>query len=208
MTRTKVIYEVLVRYNNAGEYQGAHVQFREVVLDGEGVMVSERLLPPVPFGSDPDFPASTLLGQITSDALSEASVQAAAAAAATDAKEAAEAALVSAQADLLAAQQEAAAAAATIAQLQAALNPPAPSRPEGKWWTNAVAFLSEFTATELQAIHTSPVPDITKLLLTLLAWPGEVWSADQRIALGLQALVSTGIISPERRTEILAKPTP
>lgn len=198
MTRQKIIHEVLIRYSLSGQFQGAHHQFLERGVDDQGGVLFERLLPASPFGSDPDFPASALLGQVTSDALAAAGVNAAAADA-----------LQTARQELETARQEAAQAAATIAQLQEALNtatnpPPPPPRPPGKWWATSVSFLSEFTAAELQAVHTCQVPEITRLLLILLTWPSEVWAADSRIIDGMAALVTVGILTDERKNQILS----
>lgn len=211
MTKLKVPYEILIRYGPSGEYQGAHNIFREVILDENGVLMLERLIPATPFGSDPDFPASTLLGQVTEDALAWAEVSAAAVAAAEQARDEAVAARDAALALLEAAVSEKAAAAAaaeeSIAQLQSQISAltAQPERPPGKWWKNSAEFLQEFTAEELLAIHTSQVPLVVQLLMTLLAWTDEVWSSDQRIVMGLQALVSLDILTTERRAAIFAE---
>ncbi|CAB4162513.1 hypothetical protein UFOVP783_55 [uncultured Caudovirales phage] len=212
MRSSKLPYEILIRYNNSGKYQGAHTQFREVFLDDAGELISERLLPAVPFGLDPDFPSSDLLGKIASDALASASSMATEVRVAKEQQSAAENIAKEAQTERDSARLEAQTAAATITQLRDALNtlqhPPAPTRPPGKWWAHAVELLSEFSSAELQTIHTCAIPDVTKLLLTLLAWPGEIWSADQRIVDGLTALEVLGILTPERRAEILAETNP
>ena len=207
MPLTKIPYEILIRFGPTGTLQAAQQQFVAVYTDEEGQEITRKLLPAAPFGADPAFPATSLLGTTLEAALASGALQQQA----TVALEAAQEELRSAQGALAeaksAAQQAAEAAAATIAQLQAsldaALNPPEPTRPPGKWWKHAVELLSEFTATELQAVHTSPIPDMTKLLLTLLAWPGEVWAADERIVSGLGALEALGILTPERKTQIL-----
>jgi hypothetical protein len=214
MTAIKIPYQTLIQHDDNGVVRGAHHQFREVIQDATGVRLAERLLPAIPFGSDPDFPASTLLGQATEDALAWAEVSAAAVAAAEQARDEAVAERDAAVALLEAAVSEKAAAAAaaeeSIAQLQSQISAltAQPERPPGKWWKNSSKFLEEFTADELLSIHTSQVPLVVQLLMTLLAWTDEVWSSDQRIIMGLQALVSTGILTTERRAEILAKPTP
>ncbi len=191
MTVAKILYEVLIRCGADGLFQGAHHQFREVVTEN-GLVVAERLLPATPFGSDPDFQGSGLLSSLTEEALALAASKVAEAAAATAAQTEAEAALAAAlaQVETLTAQ---------VAELTAE-----PERPPGKWWVNAAAFLEEFSSDELFAIHTSQNALIVQLLMTLLAWTDEVWSSDQRIILGMQALVSTGVLTADRRTEILS----
>ena len=192
MTVEKILYETLIRSGPTGSYQGAHHQFREVVKNDEGVVIAETLLPATPFGSDPDFPSSGLLSTLTEEALALAETKVAEAAAATAAKATAETALAAALAQVEA-------LTAQVAELTAE-----PEKPPGKWWVNAAAFLEEFSSDELFAIHTSQVPLIVQLAMTLLAWTGEVWSSDQRITLGMQALVSTGVLTAERRNEILS----
>jgi hypothetical protein len=211
MTILKIPYEILIRYSPSGEYQGAHQIFREVILDENGVLIAERLLPATPFGSDPDFPPSVLLGMVTSDALTEANLKAAALSAAELVRDAAvvkrDAAI--AERDAAIAEKAAAVAAAedAIAQLQSQISAltAQPERPPGKWWKNSSKFLEEFTADELLSIHTSQVPLVVQLLMTLLAWTDEVWSSDQRIIMGLQALVSLKVLTPERSAAILAE---
>lgn len=205
MTRLKIPYEILIRYGPSGEYQGAHHIFREVILDETEALISERPLPASPFGSDPDFPPSVLLGMITSDAVAEANIKAAALAAAELVRDAAIAARdeAIAERDSAVAERDAAIAEITTLNDQIAALTAQPERPPGRWWPNAASFLQEFTPDELFAIHTSQVPLIVQLAMTLLAWTGEVWSSDQRINLGLGALVSAGIISADRRAAIL-----
>ena len=74
-----------------------------------------------------------------------------------------------------------------------------------KTWPNAAAFLNEFTMPELAAIELSTDPTIAALRLLLASWPADVWSDDPRIIMGLDALETAGIISAERRAEIVAK---
>lgn len=74
-----------------------------------------------------------------------------------------------------------------------------------KVWPNASAFLGEFTMPELAAIELSTDPTIAALRLLLASWPADVWSDDPRIIMGLDALETAGIISAERRAEIVAK---
>jgi hypothetical protein len=74
-----------------------------------------------------------------------------------------------------------------------------------KIWTDAAAFLAEFSMTELAAIELSTDATIAALRLLLASWPKDVWSDDPRIVMGLAALVSAGIIDETRSAEITAK---
>lgn len=73
-----------------------------------------------------------------------------------------------------------------------------------KTWPNASAFLAEFSIEEKAAISLSTHPVIAALRLDLLSWPGEVWSNDERIRMGMDALVEANILPEFRRQEILA----
>lgn len=79
-----------------------------------------------------------------------------------------------------------------------------------KVWTDAGAFWAEFTPTEKAAIVTSEVTGIKVLYAELTMWRGEVWSDDPagggRVIQGLDALIAAGILTEQRKTEILAKP--
>lgn len=196
----KIPYEGLLRWDENGVFRGAHHQFREVILTADNTVISEKLLPAVPWGSDPDFPAPSLISLALNDALAESSLRAAAQSAAELAKDAA----VS-ERDAAIAERDAALAQIETLTAQISALTAQPPRPPGKWWPHAAAFLEEFTPDELFAVHTSQVPLVVQLLMTLLAWTGEVWSADSRISMGLQALVSLQILTPERRAAILAE---
>lgn len=74
-----------------------------------------------------------------------------------------------------------------------------------KTWPNVAAFLSAFTMTELAGISLSTDPPLAALRILLLSHPDEVWSDDPRILAGLDALVAAGVITEERRSEIVAK---
>lgn len=76
---------------------------------------------------------------------------------------------------------------------------------ERKVWTNAAAFMAEFTLPELASVSLSQDPTVAALRLMLSAWPSDVWSDDPRIQMGLAALVSSGIIDETRKAELLAK---
>jgi hypothetical protein len=73
-----------------------------------------------------------------------------------------------------------------------------------KTWPNSAAFLGEFSMPELAAIELSADPTIAALRLVLAAWTADVWSDDERIQLGMAALVDAEIIDQERADEILA----
>lgn len=73
-----------------------------------------------------------------------------------------------------------------------------------KVWPTVAAFLREFSMPELAAIALSTNPTIAALRLVLASWPGQVWSDNEQIQIGLDALVSTGIIDQSRRDEIEA----
>lgn len=207
MSFLKIPYQTLIQHDDDGVVRGAHHQFREVITNEQGQRLAERLLPAVPFGSDPDFPASTLIGKVASDALALAEVRAAATAAAEQTRDAAVSARDAAIAERDAALSQRDAALAEVESLTAQIVAltAQPARPAGKWWPHAASFLEEFTSEELFGIHNSQIPLVVQLLMTLLAWTGEVWSSDSRISMGLQALVSLGVLTPERRAAILAE---
>ncbi len=79
-----------------------------------------------------------------------------------------------------------------------------------KVWPDRGAFWAEFTIQEKAAIlGNSGNPTIGLVLEELRMWNGEVWSDDPngggRVMMGLTALVGAGIISEERKAEVLAK---
>ena len=74
-----------------------------------------------------------------------------------------------------------------------------------KVWPTSADYLIEFTFQEMAAISLSQDFTIAALRLLMASWAGEVWSDDQRVQTGLQALVATGIITQERADEILTK---
>jgi hypothetical protein len=85
------------------------------------------------------------------------------------------------------------------------LKPTPPEVPGRKTWPNAAAFLGEFSLPELAAISLSTDPTVAALRILLLAWPADVWSDDPRIQMGLDALVSAGVIDVDRIEEIVVK---
>jgi hypothetical protein len=74
-----------------------------------------------------------------------------------------------------------------------------------KIWSNAQAFISEFTMQEMAAIALSTDPTIAALRLLLSGWFSEVRSNDPRVMTGLNALESNGILTAERLNLILSK---
>lgn len=74
-----------------------------------------------------------------------------------------------------------------------------------KTWTTSQAFLSEFTISEMAGIGLSADPTIAALRLMLSVWSGQIHSDDERVVTGLAALHIAGILTAERRAQILAK---
>ena len=77
-----------------------------------------------------------------------------------------------------------------------------------KVWENSAAFLAEFSVSETEAIATSTHPTVKRLTLRLSTWAGRVFSDDPHVSGGLSLLVAVGILTTERRTEILTKTNP
>ncbi len=109
ITKSQTPNEFLVRWSDAGQIQGAHIVFREAVIE-DGVELSSRLLPaqPVALAGEVGFPLGDVLAEVQSSALATI--------------EARDAALTQAQADLAAAQSALAASQAAQAELQAKLD--------------------------------------------------------------------------------------
>ncbi len=90
--------------------------------------------------------------------------------------------------------------------MEAAQVPPVP---EGrKIWPSADKFLAEFSTPEdpfsiLSAISLSTDPAVAALRLVLTTHPGEVWSDDPRVVLGMAALVAAEIIDEQMSASIL-----
>lgn len=74
-----------------------------------------------------------------------------------------------------------------------------------KVWKTSGDFLTEFTFDEMAKISLSQNPTIAAMRLLLASWAGEVWSNDQRVKIGLDALVEEGIIDVQRQVTILSK---
>ena len=72
-----------------------------------------------------------------------------------------------------------------------------------KVWLTVADFWAEFTSSEQIVIIDSTDSNIRLLLEALRMWRGEVWSDDPRVTNGLDALVAAGIITTERRQEII-----
>lgn len=72
-------------------------------------------------------------------------------------------------------------------------------------WSNASAFLAEFTMAELAAVQLSTDPTLAALRLILAAWVGEVYSDDARVQAGVAAIAGLEIITQERADAILTK---
>ena len=76
--------------------------------------------------------------------------------------------------------------------------------PEGRRiWRDGEAFLRSFTLEERGAIALSTNSTIAALRMLITARKGEVWSDNAEVQFGMAALVSAGIITEERKTEIL-----
>lgn len=73
-----------------------------------------------------------------------------------------------------------------------------------KVWADAKDFMDGFGLEEMALISLSSNPIIAALRLLLSTWLGPIWSDDERVEMGLNALVTDGIITEERREEILA----
>lgn len=71
-------------------------------------------------------------------------------------------------------------------------------------WLNVQAFMAAFTMPEKAAIELSTDATIAALRLELTTWLTEVHPTDPRVIAGLAKLVELGVISVERRSEILA----
>lgn len=86
--------------------------------------------------------------------------------------------------------------AGALAAWNAAQNPP-------KRWPDTEHFLAEFTLEEMAGIGLSREPTVAALYVLLSGWRSAVHSDDPRVIQGIDALVSAGIISENRKAEIL-----
>jgi hypothetical protein len=73
-----------------------------------------------------------------------------------------------------------------------------------KRWPDAEAFVAEFTLPEMAAIGLSTDPIIAALRFLLSSWRSQVISDDPRVQAGMDALVQTGVLTEDRRVEILS----
>lgn len=74
-------------------------------------------------------------------------------------------------------------------------------------WPNVQSFMAAFTMPEKAAIELSTDTTIAALRLELTTWLTEVHPTDPRVIAGLDKLVELGILTSERRSEILATAT-
>ena len=77
-----------------------------------------------------------------------------------------------------------------------------------KVWPSAIQFLGQFTMPELGGIGVSIDPVIAAMRLILSSWIGPIYSDDPRVVVGLAAIEAAGIISAERRAQIVPAPAP
>lgn len=73
-----------------------------------------------------------------------------------------------------------------------------------KRWLDTEAFMSEFTLDEIGEISLSTDPVIAALRFMLSTWRSEVHADDSRVLLGINSLVGLGILTEERKTQILS----
>lgn len=71
METTKVPYELLVRFDQSGKLQGAQVQYRYIIRDGEKI-VGESVGNAEPLSLDKGFPLQDVLTNAQADALATA----------------------------------------------------------------------------------------------------------------------------------------
>ena len=74
-SETKTPYEFLIRWDNSGVIQGAHIAFLETVLkDGEVVTQNQSTVQSVEIAGQVGFPLADVLSQIQIDALKQVDV--------------------------------------------------------------------------------------------------------------------------------------
>ena len=71
-------------------------------------------------------------------------------------------------------------------------------------WPDARSFLDAFTPEEKAAISLSTDATVAYLRLELLTWNGPVHADDARVIAGLDRLVTVGILTTQRREEVVA----
>lgn len=82
--------------------------------------------------------------------------------------------------------------------------PPPPPPPQ---WENVQSFMAAFTMQEKAAIALSTDPTIAALRLELTTWLSSVPANSPAVLTGLDKLVELQILTPQRKTEILATAT-
>jgi hypothetical protein len=80
---------------------------------------------------------------------------------------------------------------------------PTPTR---RVWSSAAEFWASFTQLEQVAVSASNIAEVRALVVSLSVWRDELWSDDDRVQLGFQALIQSGLISEGRASEILNPP--
>lgn len=76
-----------------------------------------------------------------------------------------------------------------------------------KQWPNVQSFMADFLPEEIHAIANSTIPEVITSRFLLSTWLGLVVSNDPRIVQGLDILLHVGIITNERRQQIITVPT-
>ena len=71
-------------------------------------------------------------------------------------------------------------------------------------WVNTESFMAAFTNAEREAIGLSTDPAIAGMRLTLSTWHSPMHPDDSRVSGGLARLVTLGIITEQRKAEIIA----
>mgnify|MGYP000881270336 CR=1 FL=1 len=79
-----------------------------------------------------------------------------------------------------------------------------PPPPDYKIWSNAQAFMAEFTDEETFGIANSTDSTVAALRLEISTWFSQVYSNDPRVIAGLDKLVELDIITEARKEEIVA----
>lgn len=74
-----------------------------------------------------------------------------------------------------------------------------------KVWGTVQDFIAEFTMQELALISLSANPVVAALRFKLATWKDRVFSDNPEVVLGLDVLVSVGILTQLRKDAILAK---
>ena len=83
--------------------------------------------------------------------------------------------------------------------------PPSAPQPETVSWMD---FVGLFAPAELMAIATSTDPSVAVFRLMATGLGGDLVLGDPRVAAGLDALVTAGLIEPDRKAQVLAREKP